>query len=436
MSTPDPLSPKSLPGPGLRQWLREAFTGRPTPLLCMQVEVSSVCACRCTYCPHTTKKDVWQSRLMSAETFAALWPLMRQCGRVHLQGWGEPFLHPRFMDFVGVARRAGCAVSTTTCGQHMDESLAAAIVDSGMDVVAFSLAGTDEASNASRQGIPFSRVCEAIRCLREVRRKKQGVHLEVHLAYLLLPSQLEAVKRLPELMEELDVHCAVVSTMDYIASPELAAEAYSPEEADKVAAAAAVLAPVAARVRQSGRELWYALPDPEAVGRVRNGCRENVDRTIYVDTQGNLSPCVYVNLPTSEDDPKRRIFARAEYGRPAGELAEQIAAQWAELAVLPEIVFVSDPAALEALEQARASLPWWSEELLLPVLAAAPDRETAEAMIQNSGLEAVAWYDTEAATDLIARMLLNSADLRYVGQGAEIQPDEQSFVIPYQLMTP
>ena len=59
----------------------------------------------------------------------------------------------------------------------------------------------------------------------------------------------------------------------------------------------------------------------EGVGRVRNGCRENVDRTIYVDTQGNLSPCVYVNLPTSEDDPKRRIFARAEYGRPAGELA-------------------------------------------------------------------------------------------------------------------
>ena len=271
MSTPDPLSPKALPGPGLRQWLREAFTGRPTPLLCMQVEVSSVCACRCTYCPHTTKKDVWQSRLMSAATFAALWPLMRQCGRVHLQGWGEPFLHPRFMDFVSVARRAGCAVSTTTCGQHMDESLAAAIVDSGMDVVAFSLAGTDEASNASRQGIPFSRVCEAIRCLQEVRRKKQGVHLEVHLAYLLLPSQLEAVKRLPELMEELDVHCAVVSTMDYIASPELAVEAYSPEEADKVAAAAAVLAPVAARVRQSGRELWYALPDPEAVGRVRNG---------------------------------------------------------------------------------------------------------------------------------------------------------------------
>ena len=37
MSTTDPLSPRALPGPGLRQWLREAFTGRPTPLLCMPV---------------------------------------------------------------------------------------------------------------------------------------------------------------------------------------------------------------------------------------------------------------------------------------------------------------------------------------------------------------------------------------------------------------
>ena len=321
MSTHDPLHPRALPGPGLGQWLRESLLGRETPLLCMQVEVSSVCGCRCTYCPQTVKKAVWQSRFMSDETFAALWPLMRQCARVHLQGWGEPLLHPRFLDFVRVARRAGCAVSTTTCGQRMDEELAAAIVDSGMDVVAFSLAGTDEASNASRQGIPFGRVCEAIRQLQAVRRQRQGVHLELHLAYLLLPSQLEAVKHLPELMEELDVRCAVVSTMDYVAAPELAHEAYRPDEADKIAEAAAVLAPVAARAREKGRELWYALPDPDAVGRVHDGCRENVNRTIYVDTLGRLSPCVYVNLPTSEEDPRRRVFAQAHYGHPAEELA-------------------------------------------------------------------------------------------------------------------
>lgn len=157
MSSPDPLHFRVLPGLGLFRCLRELALGRETPLLYMQVEVSSVCACHCTYCPQTVKKAVWHSRLMADQTFAALWPLMRQCARVHLQGWGDPFLHTRFLDFVRVARRAGCAVSTT-CGLRIDEALAEAIVDSGMDVVAFSLAGTDEASNASRWGIPFARV--------------------------------------------------------------------------------------------------------------------------------------------------------------------------------------------------------------------------------------------------------------------------------------
>ena len=147
--------------PGLWQDIREFF--HPRELECLQVEVTSCCMGRCVYCPHTTRADVWKSRHMSPETFAALWPVLCKTSRVHLQGWGEPFLNPYFMDFVSLARRAGCAVSTTTCGMRMDEELAERIVESGMDIVAFSLTGTDEAGNAARAGVPFARVEEAVR---------------------------------------------------------------------------------------------------------------------------------------------------------------------------------------------------------------------------------------------------------------------------------
>lgn len=53
-----------------------------------------------------------------------------------------------------------------------------------------------------------------------------GVHLELHFAYLMLASQMEAVEGLPDLMDELDVHAAVISTLDYIAAPGLEAEAF------------------------------------------------------------------------------------------------------------------------------------------------------------------------------------------------------------------
>lgn len=309
----DPLLHPDFREPGVWESLREALLGRPRPFLCIQAEVTSACPGRCVYCPHTTRADVWRSRHMRAETLAALWPLFRQAGRVHLQGWGEPLLHPRFMDYARFALRAGCRVSTTTCGLRMDEKLALELVDSGIDVIAFSLAGTDEASNASRAGVPFARTIEAVRLLQAVRRERGAAHLEIHFAYLLLASQMEAALRLPELMQDLGVHAAVISTLDYIAAPGLEAEAFSPlpEEREKVEAARRILREVKKRAAACELEVHYALPGA-APAESPGGCREEAARTLYVDADGNLSPCVYANPPIAGPDPARRVFGNAE----------------------------------------------------------------------------------------------------------------------------
>ncbi|WP_294445530.1 radical SAM protein [uncultured Mailhella sp.] len=288
--------------PGILQDLRDFL--RPRELECLQVEVTSCCMGKCVYCPHTTRSDVWKSRHMSAETFAALWPVMTRAGRVHLQGWGEPFLNPHFMDFVSLARRAGCAVSTTTCGMVMNEKLAEDIVASGMDIVAFSLVGTDEQSNRARAGVPFSRVENAVRTLQKIRREKNAVHLEIHLAYLMLASNVEAIRGLPGLMEDWGVHAAVISTMDYIPSEDMAKEAFAPHERDKIEAARVVLEEVGARVRAEGRDFYASLPAPEPAPC----CRERAHRTLYVDADGLVSPCVYLNVPLDEPQPNRTVF--------------------------------------------------------------------------------------------------------------------------------
>ena len=140
MTGNDPLRNPAFRAPGLGERLRELLLGEHRPLDCVQVEVTSCCAGRCVYCPHTTQAAVWRSRHMPDAVFAALWPLLRRSGRAHLQGWGEPLLHPRFFDFAALARKAGCQVSSTSCGLCMDADLAARIVQSGMDMLAFSLA--------------------------------------------------------------------------------------------------------------------------------------------------------------------------------------------------------------------------------------------------------------------------------------------------------
>jgi radical SAM protein with 4Fe4S-binding SPASM domain len=291
--------------PGFWETIREAFLGVRRMMDCIQVEVTSRCPGRCGYCPHTTRRDQWLARDMDMRTFERLWPLMRRASRAHLQGWGEPLLHPGFFDMAVLARKAGCAVSTTTCGLHMNGDVARKVVDSGIDIVAFSLAGTNAASNAARHGVDFDRVCEAVGLLQDVRRSAMAVHLEIHFAYLMLASDMEAVRRLPGLAHRLGVHAAVVSTLDYIAEPGFEVEAFMPYEAEKIVRAAAVLTEAEAEAKRLGVAFHWSLPRPAASG---TECRENIARSLYVAADGSVAPCVYVNVPVDREDLSRRVF--------------------------------------------------------------------------------------------------------------------------------
>jgi MoaA/NifB/PqqE/SkfB family radical SAM enzyme len=302
---PLPPSGGRLRGPGILESLRELFFGAHRVLDCVQVEVSTRCPGRCTYCPHTIQQEQWKPQDMGLDTFTALWPLLRRSARVHLQGWGEPLLNPAFFDMAALARKAGCAVSTTTCGLIMDESLALRLVESGLDIVAFSLAGTTEKSNLSRRGVDFERVLTAISTLQKVRRARQGVHLEIHLAYLMLASQMEAVRDLPPLMHQLGVHAAVVSTLDYLPCASLASEGFAPHETEKIERASAILRASASEARRLGMEFHWALPKPDAAG---TQCRENIARSLFVSADGFVSPCVYVNVPAMGEDARRLVF--------------------------------------------------------------------------------------------------------------------------------
>jgi len=299
--------------PGFWETVKEVFLGVRRPFDCIQVEVTSRCSGRCTYCPHTTLKDRWQARDMDMATFGRLWALMRRSNRVHLQGWGEPLLNPAFFEMAAVARKAGSQVSTTTCGLRMDPQLALRIVESGLDIVAFSLAGTDPTSNAWRCGVGFERVCDAVSVLQNVRRERMGVHLEIHFAYLMLASCMDAVRGLPALMQRLGVHAAVISTLDYLPEPGLAVEAFQPHEGEKLARAAAVLAETAAEARQLDLLFNYELPGPAAADGT---CRENIGRSLFVAADGAVSPCVYLNVPADVSDPRRRIFGNVNATNP------------------------------------------------------------------------------------------------------------------------
>lgn len=310
----DPLLNPDFKEPGILEMLRETLLGSKRQLDCLQVEVTSHCAGQCLYCPHTTKKDKWTPRHMDAATFAKLWPLLQIAGRAHLQGWGEPLLHPRFFDFVALARKSGAEVSTTTSGLGLDAAKARQLLESGLDFVAFSLVGTDAQSNSARAHVPFELTCQAIELLKQARTEAGSPGAPaIHLAYLLLADRVESARDLPLLMEKLDVDTAVVSTLDYLAEAEHASLAFNPHERAKICHAADILAEAAEKAKTNGRQIYYSLPAEEPVA-YECGCRENVMRTLYVNTEGEISPCVYLNVQGEEE--RRKVYGNVNEANP------------------------------------------------------------------------------------------------------------------------
>ena len=288
----------------------------------IQVEVTTHCLAACRYCPHTVYREHWSSRHLDLNTFQSLLPVLNRARLVHLQGWGEPLLHPDFFTMAALARRAGCRVGTTTNGMHLEVDSLRRLVDLEVAVVAFSLAGVGEKNDEVRRGTRFGTVLEKMAALKEIKARKGALLPQVHVAYMLLSSGLEDLALLPQALAGLGVGQVVVSTLDFVASPALAQESLRllpPEEYREVAAR---LDELADRGRRQGLEIYSYLPHPDKSGQL---CPENPARALCVAADGALFPCVFLNLPVSEETwvsregerPYRNLkFGALEEGQP------------------------------------------------------------------------------------------------------------------------
>jgi MoaA/NifB/PqqE/SkfB family radical SAM enzyme len=275
-------------------WL--PFLSRPPRFDWLQVEVTTACPAACLYCPRTVQGPAWPEHFLPPDLFARLRPALRQARYLHLQGWGEPLLHPEFFRFVREAKEAGCRVGFTTNGMLCSEAVLRLCLEEGLDLVALSLAGTDPSQDQVRRGTSCAQVLAALRTLAELKAARKAAIPRVHLAYMLLASRLMDLERLPALLKGLGVEEVVINTLDYVAAPELAREVVRPTPE-----VAARLARVREQAAREGVQVHCRLPAPRPAGP----CPENPVRALVVGADGGVSPCVFAALPeTAESDPR------------------------------------------------------------------------------------------------------------------------------------
>jgi len=248
------------------------------------------------------------------ETFHRVLPAFPKSRMVFLQGWGEPFMNPHLFEMVKQAKAAGCRVGTTTNGMLLDEDKLAGLVNSGIDIVAFSLAGCSEKNDSVRKCTRLSHVLDVIRKLDRITENQGTARPEIHVAYMLLRSGLDEIEQLPSLLAGSGVSQVVVSTLDLVPIPGLNREALIPSSQEEYDGLRARLDRLQASGRETGLEIRCQMVDfqsgVDASAPVelditaffpiqRPACTENVQRASFISAGGDVSPCVYTNLPVS-----------------------------------------------------------------------------------------------------------------------------------------
>lgn len=175
----------------------------------VQIEPVGQCNLRCRMCAVQFRQDGAPGRpaFMPFALFRSLLDQFEGLEELHLQGLGEPLLHPRFFDMVELAAGRGIRVSTNSNLTVMSTALAARCVNSGLHTLHVSIDAADGAIyEAIRVDARFDVLMRNLRRVndakRDAKRAAANAHAEVlpHLVVVMVLMRRN-LDQLPALVE-------------------------------------------------------------------------------------------------------------------------------------------------------------------------------------------------------------------------------------------
>jgi MoaA/NifB/PqqE/SkfB family radical SAM enzyme len=293
------------------------FFQKPYPQLdWIQVEISSFCNAACVYCPHAVYRKNWQHRHLPEHVFHKLTPAFANTKLVYLQGWGEPFLHPKFFEMLQIAKNAGCSVGTTTNATILTKDMVEKLVMQGLDVIGFSLAGIDRKNDTIRKGTAIKQTLDCIEAFQSAKARLKTNTPKIHIAYMLMRSGLVDLERIPAFIADTGADQTVISSLSLVVSRKMEAESLLASGEKEIQALDHRFLEVKTDANRRRIDMHFHLVSPEAD---RFYCSENVNRAIVAGSDGSVSPCVYAQIPAVGNNyhyfhGKKKVLQNLSYG--------------------------------------------------------------------------------------------------------------------------
>lgn len=148
----------------------------------LDLEITNHCNLGCYMCPVGTQTMKRQRGFMSMELIEKLCLELKDCliGGIRLIRWGEPTMHPQFLDILQKLKETGTLVHFNTNGTLLDRTMIQKIIDLEIDSVKFSFQGVDKISyEEMRYGSSWDTLMENIRLTNELRGDREKPYIQI-----------------------------------------------------------------------------------------------------------------------------------------------------------------------------------------------------------------------------------------------------------------
>jgi MoaA/NifB/PqqE/SkfB family radical SAM enzyme len=258
-------------------------------------------------CPRTVFSDEWVSGDMPLSAYKKISRYFHLVQNVHLQGWGEPLLHPELFDMIQIVKAENCKASLTTNGVFLTYNKSKELIIKGLDTIVISISGaTRETHESIRCGSHFEQIIYNIRTLSNLKLKMRSKTPKLVLSFLMTKTNIKELSEAVSLAKDLGINEFVATNLDY--TPTQAQDdlkLFSCNSADLSAKNHID----AAQIRAQEIKLPFRVYPIEMEEVVM--CEMNPLKIVFVSFDGCVSPCVYLNMTKRGLIP--RIFCGKQY---------------------------------------------------------------------------------------------------------------------------
>jgi radical SAM protein with 4Fe4S-binding SPASM domain len=140
---------------------------REFPMMCV-LSFVYICNARCPNCPYTNSSirgDYKDRLIMNEDTFKII---ADQCGEygawIRLSGGGEPMIHPKAVELIQYAKKAGAKIGLITNGSLFNEKNIRELLKAQVDMIEFSVDAADLKTYMKvRVGLDWQRLVKSVK---------------------------------------------------------------------------------------------------------------------------------------------------------------------------------------------------------------------------------------------------------------------------------